>query len=93
MSINKLNTVKISEICGHIRRRGKLVQEAKGKWGVDVWELDGVRARLEDEGATWCLQSDDLIVRSILGGIPIYYKGSSKQLDQLYVSLFGIDEE
>lgn len=89
----KTGTNKICEICGNIRRHGKLVQQAKTSYGADVWELDGITARLEDDGATWCLQSNDLTVRSILGGTPFYYKGSSKQLDQLYISLFGINEK
>lgn len=89
----KTETNKIGEIFGNIRRHGKLIQESKTSYGADVWELDGITARLEDDGATWCLQSNDLIVRSTLGGTPLYYKGGSKQLDQLYTSLFGIDEK
>lgn len=89
----KTRTNKIGEICGNIRRHGKLVQQAKTQWGADVWELDGVKAKLEDDGSTWCLQSDDLVVRSTLGGTPFYYQGSSKQLDQLYIDFFGIDEK
>lgn len=89
----KTGANKIGEICGNIRRYGKLVQQAKTQWGADVWELDGVKAKLEDDGATWCLQSDDLAVRSTLGGSPFYYQGSSKQLDQLYIDFFGIDEK
>ena len=89
----KTGTNKICEICGNIRHHGKLVQQAKTSYGADVWELDGITARLEDDGATWCLQSNDLTVRSTLGGTPLYYNGGSKQLDELYTSLFGIDEK
>lgn len=89
----KTEANKIGEIFGNIRRYGKLIQEAKTSYGSDVWELDGIKAKLEDDGATWCIQSVDLIVRSTLGGTPFYYQGGSKQLDELYVSLFGIDEE
>lgn len=89
----KTDTNKIGEICGHIHRRGKIVKQAMSEYGADVWVLDGVKAILEDSGATWCLQSDDLTVRSTLGRTPLYYKGGPKQLDQLYIDFFGIDEE
>lgn len=89
----KTETNKICEICGNIRRYGKLVQQAKSSYGADVWELDDVKAKLEDDGSTWCLQSNNLIVRSTMQWQPVYSRGSSKQLDELYISLFGIDEE
>ena len=89
----KTGTNKIGEIFGKVRRHGKLVQEAKTKWGADVWELDGIKAKIEDEGATRCIQSVDLIVRSTMQWQPVYDRGGPKQLDELYISLFGIDEE
>ena len=65
----------ITTIAKHVRSNGVITNRAKSSFGADVYELQGVKAMLVDDGYTWVIRAEGLDVSQTATHDPKFAKG------------------
>lgn len=65
----------ITTIAKHVRTNGVITNRAKSSFGADVYELQGVKAMLVDDGYTWVIRTEGLDVSQTATHDPKFAKG------------------
>ena len=81
-------TSLIGRIASLVRSQGTLTNQAKSQWGADVYEHQGVCAKLCDEGSTWVINAEGLNVAQTMDFEPQFQKGNYEILGEVYRELF-----
>lgn len=73
----------IATIAKHVRTNGVITNRAKSAYGADIYELQGVKAMLVDEGYTRVIRAEGLDVYQTASHDPKFVKGNLAALQSV----------